>query len=335
MDLHVQSPPTRFRMVDNASARRQAFTLVELLVVIAIIGVLVALLLPAVQAARESARRMTCINNIRQCVLATLNFEDTKGSLPPGALWRDQNNALQENSGLLAKILPYAEDASLHNLIDFTKRARDQKTPDGKFISSYLVSMYLCPSDSEEPLYVTSSGQEMATFNYSASHGSAERIDSPNCSCRLVHTWNRDALKENDSGKRETYSGPFTRWSVPTKLKEITDGLSNTIFFGEVRQGCSNHTRNGWLHSNNGNGLTTTIIPINWDSCGDPLDRSINPCNRPCNWNAELGFKSAHPGGAHFGFGDGSAHFLSEDIDHQMYQYLGDKADGEIVTGVL
>ena len=118
----VRNDPIGGSSVSRCRERATGFTLVELLVVIAIIGVLVALLLPAVQAARESARRAQCVNNIRQVVLATLNYEDTHKELPPGALWRDEENNLRENSGLLAKILPYAEDAALHDLIDFTQR---------------------------------------------------------------------------------------------------------------------------------------------------------------------------------------------------------------------
>ena len=74
--------------------------------------------------------------------------------------------------------------------------------------------MYVCPSDSDEPLYVTSSGQELAMFNYSASHGSSARIDNPSCACRLYRNWNADALRQIVSSERADYSGPFTRWSV-------------------------------------------------------------------------------------------------------------------------
>ena len=308
------------------------FTLVELLVVIAIIAMLVTLLLPAVQSAREAARRSSCLNNLRQVCLATLNYETAHGELPPGAIWRDENG-LHEQAGVLARLLPFAEDEALHGLIDFDKQARSQRTASGEFVSSFVVPMYRCPSDSSVSHTVLDSGQKMARFNYSASHGSAERINNPSCSCSLLNSWNRFALKDRDFANLNNYSGPFSRWTHTTKLRHITDGLSKTIFFGEVRADCSVHARNGWLHSNNGNGLVTTIIPINFDSCQAEAD---NPCNQPCNWNAELGFKSAHPGGANFTLGDGSARFLTDDIDHQSYQYLGDKADGQpIAAGIF
>ena len=131
--------------------RRTGFTLVELLVVIAIIGVLVALLLPAIQAAREAARRNSCMNNIRQVCLATLNYENANGTLPPGTIFNSEEG-IQLRTGVLAWILPFSEDTSLHNLIDFDQPTDNQQLPDGTYLSGYVVEMYICPSDSEEPV---------------------------------------------------------------------------------------------------------------------------------------------------------------------------------------
>jgi len=111
-------------------------------------------------------------------------------------------------------------------------------------------------------------------------------------------------------------------------MRDCTDGLSNTIYFGEVRRACSVHVQAGWARSNNGNGLTSTLIPINYNSCDNG---ATNGCQRPCNWNTELGFKSRHPEGAHFLMGDGSVHFLTESVDHWTFQYLGGKSDGKSV----
>jgi hypothetical protein len=126
----------------------------------------------------------------------------------------------------------------------------------------------------------------------------------------------------------EDFAGPFTRYGTAVELTDITDGLSKTIFVGEVRPLCSWHNGRGWATSNNGNGFSTTLIPINYDSC---YDDHPDGCRRPCNYNTELGFKSSHPGGAHFLLGDGSAHFINEAIDMELYQDLGDKADGDVV----
>jgi prepilin-type processing-associated H-X9-DG protein len=124
-----------------------------------------------------------------------------------------------------------------------------------------------------------------------------------------------------------TFAGPFFRGGVSTSMRDCLDGLSNTIYFGEVRPMCSAHNGNGWGSSNNGQGLTSTIVPINYDSC-DRSAAGADNCGRYCNWNTELAFKSLHPGGAMFLFGDGNVRLLDENIDHWMYQYLGGKSDG-------
>ncbi|MAT67901.1 MAG: prepilin-type cleavage/methylation domain-containing protein [Planctomycetaceae bacterium] len=312
--------------------RPAGFTLVELLVVIAIIGVLVSLLLPAIQAAREAARRSSCTNNLRQVCLATLNYETARGALPPGAIF-NSDEGIELRTGVLAWILPYAEDATLHDLIDFDRPTDKQQLPDGTYLASYLVEMYVCPSDSEEPI-VDIGVVPSAMTSYAASNGSGARGDNPSCSCTTEQqAWNTFALGPTPYLEDvRDFSGVFTRFAVETKLREITDGLSNTIFFGEVRPSCSNHARKGWLNSNNSNGLVSTVIPINYDSCQEPNARAADRCHQPCTWNTALGFKSAHPGGANFALGDGSVRFLSDDFDHWSFQYLGDKSDGNTAT---
>lgn len=344
---------SKFRWASrSAASRRQSlgFTLVELLVVIAIIGILIALLLPAVQSARESARRMQCVNNEKQIMLATLNYELSNGELPPGSIFFTPSGARHNRIGVLAFILPYAEDNALHGLIDPEKQHVDDgganvdshnlQLPDGTYLSEYIVDMYVCPSD-EGPLHRNVDARRYARMNYSASNGSMERGDNPNCSCSEADSWSAHALTPAPPwSKRNIYSGPFSRFEYPTKLKEVTDGLSKTIFFGEVRPDCSVHAYHGWLHGNNGAGLVSTVIPINYDTCyvtqqiygkGAP-DSHVDGCNAFCNWSTELGFKSNHPGGANFALGDGSIHFITEDIDHLSYQYLGEKDDGEVIT---
>jgi prepilin-type processing-associated H-X9-DG protein len=113
-------------------------------------------------------------------------------------------------------------------------------------------------------------------------------------------------------------------------MSEIRDGLSNTIFFGEVLPMSSWHNGHGWATSNNGSGYCSTVVPINFDTSS--RESSGDGCHRYCNYNTAEGFKSSHPGGANFAFGDGSVHFLPETIDHQSYQYLGAKADAQPVS---
>ena len=237
--------------------------------VIAIIGILVALLLPAVQAAREAARRSSCSNNIRQVVLATLNYETARGTLPRGSLHASPDG-LVDRAGILAQILPYAEDASLHDLIDFDRETSDQQLPDGTYVASFRVPMYECPSSDAEPIF-DDEGIPRAMTSYSASVGSTQQWNG-NFRCRCEPSefvsWNNFGLREYPTlNDPYNYSGPFTRLAISTDLRQITDGLSKTIFIGEVRPDCSDHVRRGWLHSNNGSGLTATTFPINYDSC--------------------------------------------------------------------
>ena len=310
---------------------KSAFTLVELLVVIAIIGILVALLLPAVQQAREAARRMQCTNNLKQIALATLNYEVARGELPPGSIFWNSNDVAEHRTGVLARILAYAEDTALHDLIDpeteQTRGTNNLQLPDGTYLSEFVIPMYVCPSDPSERVAMVGD-KPRAMMSYAASNGSMTRTNpSPGCTCRL---FNEFGLRTFRWHTRDKYSGPFSRYQYTTRLREIKDGVSKTIFFGEVRPQCSVHTRNGWLHSNNGTGLVSTIVPINYDTCSPRGTDGVDPCNWNCNWNTELGFKSVHHGGANFNLGDGSVHFLSEDIDHWTFQYLGDKADGMV-----
>ena len=319
----------------------KGFTLVELLVVIAIIGILVALLLPAVQAAREAARRTQCVNNLRQVCLATLNYEGTRGVLPPGSVHWNERGQPEFRTGILAWILPYAEDTSLHGLVDpetqtsdptdSTQGTHNKRLPNGKYLSEFVIDMYLCPSDDSEVVRLTDAGVPRAKTNFAASNGSMHRGSNGGCWCSRGPTWNAFALMNPKWKDRDQYSGPFSRYDFATKLRKITDGLSKTIFFGEVLPDCSDHIARGWLHANNGNGLVSTVIPLNFDSC-QPEDSDADACNKPCNWNTELGFKSRHPGGANFALGDGSVHFFTEDIDPWSFQYLGDKSDGQVIA---
>jgi prepilin-type processing-associated H-X9-DG protein len=166
----------------------------------------------------------------------------------------------------------------------------------------------------------------MGPHSYAASRGPTEVYDNPACSCS--HPWQPLSQAPIDDPRR--FAGPFTRVGTTSRVSEVLDGLSNTIFFGEVRPACSEHVRNGWLASNNGNGYCTTIIPINFDTC---RDTGPDNCKLFCNWNTEVGFKSQHPGGAQFLLGDGSVRMLNETIAHDsVYQALGGKADGKAVS---
>jgi prepilin-type N-terminal cleavage/methylation domain-containing protein len=318
--------------------RRRAFTLVELLVVIAIIGILIALLLPAVQAAREAARRAQCSNNLKQIGLALHNYESATKILPPGAFWSCRDGT--RKGSMLVHILPYIEQQPLYNAFDFKVAVIDgQKfSTTGAEIGSTVVPPYVCPSDNHKGVIDTethssfSPASRVALHNYTASRGANQLANNSECACS--NNWNSFASANGIYEDYDNFSGPFTRRCTCTRFSEISDGLSNTILVGEVRPMCSWHNDNGWATSNNGNGYSSTVIPINFNSCTRDSSTSDN-CKRYCNWNTEAGFRSAHPGGAQFLFGDGTVHFLPETIDHANYQALGGKNDGKTVSNAF
>ena len=246
-----------------AAFSNSGFTLVELLVVIAIIGVLVALLLPAVQAAREASRRSACQNNLKQLGLALPLYEDAKGEYPAGAIWG--NGPDNHRGSLMIFLLPYIEQQTIYDLFDFSQNTDEQINPHTmQPIGEIPIEVYKCPSD-EHP---DDNNHDRAMSNYAGLKGSSKHINNSGCSCRTFNTWNSFALSPYESfATAIDYAGVFTRIGIVTRREHITDGLSQTAFIGEVRPECGAHASNGWAMSNNGQGLTSTIVPINYDSC--------------------------------------------------------------------
>ena len=312
------------------SRRRSGFTLVEMLVVIAVLAVLIALLLPAMQGARESARRVQCGNNLRQIGLATAAYVARNDEeLPFGAQW---GNGPTQNRGTgLARLLPFLEEKMVFDAIDFknmTIWVDDMRFPDGRFIRATEIPAFICPSDEK-----FRGMADTAPCNYAASKGPTAHIDNSGCSCAEALALNQFQIPAphppSNYDNTTTTAGPFNRQGVPYGMLQMRDGLSTTIFFGETIPACGAHHRQGWLRSNSGQGLSTTLVPINTNTCS--TDPAASGCARPCNWNYELGYRSRHPGGAMFGFGDGSVHFLPDTIDHLTYQRLGAKSDRQPV----
>lgn len=320
--------------------KRVAFTLVELLVVITIIGILIALLLPAVQAAREAARRAQCSNNLKQIGLALHNYENTNKVLPPGSFFFSSGASPGGNKGsILVHLLPFIEQQSLYAMYNFKAlNIEGQVIPDTTTeLRATVITTYLCPSDNNPRQFEVpssdgwwiGSGRRVGLYNYGASGGPSSLANNSSCSCSTSANWN--VYKMGDYWNPVGHPGPFNRMGVSVSFSEIRDGLSNTIFFGEVRPMCSIHAQRGWEDSCNGNGTFSTVVPINFDTCTRDTSTSDN-CYRYCNWGTEWGFRSAHPGGAQFLFGDGAVRFIPQSMDHQLYQYLGAKADGHAVN---
>ncbi|HTN76246.1 MAG TPA: DUF1559 domain-containing protein, partial [Pirellulaceae bacterium] len=192
------------------SRSRTAFTLVELLVVIAIIGVLVALLLPAVQAAREAARRMSCGNNLKQIVLATHNYMDSNNCLPPAMCMAPSATG---GWSIHARILPFLEQANLQNLIDFRYNYNDlTNAPQHAQVSQMKVPVYVCPSEVK------------AVMRPGASQNHFPQTYGNNLGTWLVF----------DAPSGQSGNGAFGINSALTS-GAISDGMSNTLAFAEVK----------------------------------------------------------------------------------------------------
>ncbi len=218
--------------------RRRAFTLIELLVVIAIIAVLIALLLPAVQMAREAARRSQCVNNLKQLALAAANYHETTGSYPPGSLIPAEAELgagpLIDWIGHLVYILPQVEQAHVYNAINFKIDARDW-IGGGAYINTTAffrsIGVFLCPSDPAPPRWGT-----WGTTNY---HG--------NAGWPVAHFGH--GHQTIDGGKhrggifmyvRMRNWGPWPRvdeWGRVISVRDVRDGLSNTALYAEVARG--------------------------------------------------------------------------------------------------
>jgi type II secretory pathway pseudopilin PulG len=254
-------------------------------------------------------------------------------------------------------LLPFLEYQELYDLYDFTYSTDEQLFPGSTTpIGSTHVPIFVCPSEPRQQGTADRQGQEVmlsleqlesyALTNYQASRGPTRHIDGGPVSCALTNSWNTifgprpanippppgDGITlaypdVGDAKFRRQFGGPFTRVTYRVKYKQITDGLARTIFMGEVRIGCSQHAAEGWAWSHSGNGLISTLVPINFDSCLE-TEEKIFGCASWATWSSTLGFKSSHPGGAHFLMGDASVHFLPDSIDMTLYNRLGGKADG-------
>ena len=325
----------------NRSFIKRAFTLIELLVVIAIIGVLIGLLLPAVQKVREAANRMQCSNNLKQLGLACLNYENTSSILPPGGTWLPDpaatGNWSSAKDNWLFKILPYVEQQGLYaQLVGDPNRT----TPNNGYWSPTLpaVSIFRCPSD---PVLT-----DVSVSNYSGNLGPICTVGPGGCTnpfgafsyCNQP-TWGytSTSTQDDESNQLNQVRGTFCRLGVTIRLTDISDGLSNTILIGETLVWEHDHiySNRHWASANGGNSHCTTVVPINYktDYHDTPYTTSCsgNPDHNYANWAVCWGFKSNHTGGANFVFADGSVHFLSQTIDMKTYCLLGCRNDGQVL----
>lgn len=328
----------------------QGFTLIELLVTIAIIGILIAMLLPAVQAVREAARRIQCTNNLKQLALAAHQYHDTVGTFPPAILLSQYDSATSKYRGtnLFVFLLPHLEQGGLYDSWDFG----DPNTnfSGGRSARSAQGPNLLCPSEpeSENPLYYpaqltgSSTDRYINVTNYAGNAGTR----SYHPSSGLITT---DGIF--------FMAGPGSQPEAnqkPVRLADITDGTSSTFLFGERNRWDTNYNtfaEQGWdwafRYYGNWAATTTTDIahvtlstysPINYRMPFDYDGRS--GASPPAGSVTSFGyyidlrvcaFGSSHPGGANFAMCDGSVQFYSEAIPLITLQALSTRSGSEII----
>lgn len=301
------------------SKTSRGFTLVELLVVIAIIGVLVALLLPAIQAAREAARRSQCTNNLKQIGLGLLNYEDAHKKFPPGGAGCEGSfgyadcqgtkdtyfrNFDRSSTSLFALMLPFIEQQGLYakcrfndttlqypGLFSWNNLTECLSDPSRKEVLATSVATFVCPSSVVE-LYAPSEDEgipyDYAYSSYAGNVGSLGPIQGSSSS--------RD-MKYNNNG--------VFFYRVAREIKQITDGLSHTLFVGETQEPM--HWHEATMHSQS---LRSTRNPLNTPPGFGVVGK----------WDTNGSFGSKHPGGANFSYGDGHIAFVDDFISTLIYQ---------------
>ncbi|MBA2114141.1 DUF1559 domain-containing protein [Bremerella alba] len=287
----------------SSRIRLRAFTLVELLVVIAIIGILIALLLPAVQQAREAARRMQCTNNLKQMGLACHNYMDIhQENLPSGAFKKDDSH------GWALSILPFLEQTTLYDQYDFSK---GPTANENQAIRRTVVNAFICPSfDGKPSNTATAKYSDGALLTYQGVHG----------------------VYYNDATKDSNLSGIVSAGLIPSngifringtrKASEITDGLTNTIMIGDFIHRDRSGTNGGfpgnvrvWLV---GAYLTVDGIYNSKAIYEDTINSRRDRANDGVAFN-HIPFSSRHPGGVNFAIADGSVRFVPETINFDAY----------------
>jgi prepilin-type N-terminal cleavage/methylation domain-containing protein len=283
--------------------RRSAFTLVELLVVIAIIGVLVALLLPAVQAAREAARRSSCLNNISQLALAVHNYEFAVENLPAGTTNPEgpiRSEPIGQHVSWIVQILPYVE---MRNAYDAFDQEAGAYAPTNSAIRAVPVSLFVCPS---YPGTELSEDKAAAVSTYAGCH---HDVEAP------IDADNHGLLFLNSS----------------VRYTDIRDGSSQTMLIGEIWPEIADFDPE----------LRRRADSLGWVSGTRSTLRNTSRVNQRPSRRDEVpveltgpldvgGFGSAHPGGVEIATADGSCRMIMDDIDPEILRQLGNRADGTL-----
>jgi len=329
------------------------FTLVELLVVIAIIGVLIALLLPAVQAAREAARRSQCQNNLRQLALACINYEAARKHYPPASSKLGAHSSLRPDWGWLAVTLPFFEQQALYNLID---KNADWYRESNRAATTTPLPIIRCPSRGElEPVNFLGPGNNTAEgfgkegdsamrSHYCAIFGANTSGDAGTpplpyyCNGKVgVYTMELDDASEFNSNPgclsaTPTPCGPVANNGIIIRKvkisgRHVTDGTSQTMMIGESAFGPldTDDSVRPWIVGSTGNCLYTVRN----------VYYQINRGAKPAASRNNVGLGSEHNGGAHIAFADGSVRFMNDGIELRTLYALASRAGEEVTPGDL
>lgn len=304
-----------FIMLRASSSIRVAFTVVELLVVISIIGILIGLLLPAIQMVRESARKTQCANNLKQLGLGIHNYSDSFQGLPIsiGPFVEGHRPTRQlSGKGWMISILPHLEQPALYHAFETTFNGDffsggGLRTPSGLVLMKTELPVFHCPSDD-------------SSFGLSREQFQWEGVDVALTSYKGVMGDNSVWLPNTkECYKFGNCNGLFfrTTYQSPLKLANITDGTSNTFLVGEDVVRHNAHSAAYYANAD-------------WCSCEQRINYFPQPTS-PRDWAKVISFRSNHPGGSHFVLADGSVRLTSQSIMMNVYQGLCTRNGGEIV----
>jgi prepilin-type N-terminal cleavage/methylation domain-containing protein len=307
------------------STKRRGFTLIELLVVIAIIGMLIALLLPAVQKVREAANRTRCQNNLKQIALAVHGYHDVHNLFPANGskfnLANSGTGTMSTSWSFLARSLPFLEQGNLHR-----EGNVDTASLLGNTLTGVTLPVFLCPSDPKDPALNNNrandwiTGKPIGLTNYKGVSGSNWcwgdfPFAGTNGSC--------DVFYQGGTGRGD---GIFYRTDIihPIDISRLTDGASNTFMIGEDVPEFNGWA--AWPYANTAVG--TCGIPPNIN-----LDAKYGKANGENGaWTNTFSFRSRHPGGLQFACADGSVRFIMQSMPLATYRALASIQGGEVVS---